>query len=76
MNRIRLEEGSYRAVTDCTVALFQGNQQHEYRKVKAGDTFDVPRHVNEFGTFLVYHPDSGDIEPQVEQLDVNRSLGD
>lgn len=68
MNNIRIAKGTYRAETDLVLSLMCGAVQKEYRTVKAGETFDVPHHVNQFWAAVTYYPDFGDQKPQFAKI--------
>lgn len=70
MNRVKIDAGQYRAVSDVVLSQFNGEQHREYQAIAAGQCFGVPRAVeaNGFGYFLTYSPDFGDLEPQVERI--------
>jgi hypothetical protein len=66
---IRLEAGEYVADTAVVLSLMQGDgRQVSYREVGAGETFEVPAHVNQFWTAATYHPDFGDSPPKFRRL--------
>jgi len=62
-NHIRLDAGSYTAVTDCVVSLMRSESQIEWREIRAGKRFEIPHHVNQFWSALTYYPEFGDAKP-------------
>ena len=69
-NNIRLTAGQHRAIDTLTVSLMHSGEQKEYRVVKAGDTFEVPEHVNRYWSAVTYYPEFGDPEdgPRFEKV--------